>query len=628
MATAATVQQRLINLWETPHTLHGELSTVDHKKLGKRYIVTALVFLVIGGIEALLVRLQLSRADNALFTPEMYDQIFTMHGITMIWWYASPILSGFSIYLIPLMSGSRDLAFPRLNAFTYWTFLLSGILLYISPFLGQAPHGGWFAYTPYTSRPFSPGYGMDFYNLALILLTISTEGGAINFIVSILRQRAPGMSIAKMPLMFYSTLTMSLIIIPSLPALTAANIALELERRFGFHFFDAAHGGYPLLWQQLFWFFGHPWVYIVFLPATGMMSMVIPVMCRRPIVGYPYVATATILTGLAGFGVWMHHMFAVGGGHLTMSFFSAASMTISIFTAVQVFCWLATMWKGKPVMTTAMHFAVGFIVLLVVGGMNGIMTAIVPVDWQITDTYWVVSHLHYVLVGANMMPVFAALYYWVPKMTGRMMSEKLGKISFWVIFTGFNLAFFPMHLLGLDGMPRRIYTYPAATGWTAYNMAITVGAFMLAVGILLTFINFFWSLKHGEVAGKNPWGADTLEWSTESPPPAYGSVHLPTVVTRHPLWDEHEEEHDPTGERILDEGRLTFVTTPLDADLEAITEMPEDTILPLVAALGFFFICLTIIFHWLWWTMGLVVVTLFTVGVWLWPKGHEGLEEA
>ncbi len=621
---SAAVQQRLLELWETPKTLHGLLSTVDHKQIAKRYIGTAMVFLFIGGIEALIMRIQLARPDQNILGPETYDQIFTMHGMTMIFWYASPILSGFGVYLVPLMIGSRDMAFPRLNAFTYWTYLFSGILLYISPFLGQAPHGGWFAYTPYTSVPYSPGWGMDFYNTALILLTISTTGGAINFIVTILRLRAPGMSISKMPLFLYSTLTVSFVTVFALPALTVANIFLELDRRWATHFFDFARGGTPLLWQQLFWFFGHPWVYIIFLPATGMISMIVPVFSRRPIVGYPYVAVSTVLTGLVGFGVWVHHMFAVGMGGLAMSFFSAASMTISIFTIVQIFAWVATIWKGWPVLTTSMYFALGFIALLVVGGLSGVVTAVIPVDWQVTDTYFVVSHIHYVLVGANMMPVFAALYYWLPKMTGRMLDEKLGKISFWIMFIGFNLAFFPMHILGVLGMPRRIYTYKAGLGWGSTNMLMTVGAFILAFGILISLINFFRSLKLGAIAGKNPWNADTLEWSTESPPEPYGSVHIPTVISRHPLWDEHEEEEDPNGERVLDQDRLTLSSSWLDAEVLALARMPNDTILPLLLAIGFMAIFVALTFQSMWVIVGALVYSFAIAAVWFWPKPEEG----
>ncbi len=621
--SSAAVQQRLTEIWETPKTTWGWLSTVDHKEIGKRYLATAFLFLILGGIEAMIIRLQLARADQALLSPEAYDQIFSMHGITMMFWYAAPILSGFANYLIPLMVGARDMAFPRLNAFSYWAFLFSGILLYIGAFMGQAPHGGWFAYTPFTNARYSPAYGMDFYALALIFLTISTTVGAVNFIVSIFRLRAPGMTISKMPLFLYSTLTISFTILISLPALTVACVFLELDRRWGTHFFDTGLGGDPLLWQQLFWFFGHPWVYVVFLPATGMASMIIPVFSRRPIVGYPFVAISTVLTGVVGFGVWLHHMFAVGMSGMAMSFFSAGSMTISIFSAVQVFCWVATVWKGRPVTTASMHYALGFIALLVIGGLNGIFTAVIPVDWQVHDTYFVVAHLHYVMVGANMFPVFAAFYYWLPKMTGRMLSETLGKWSFWVMFVGFNVAFFPMHLAGLAGMPRRVYTYPAVLGLQRLNMVETIGAFVLGIGILLSIINFLQSLRHGRIAGKNPWNADTLEWETDSPPAPYATVHIPTVRTRHPLWDDHDEEADPNGERILDQGRLTLSSTWLDAVPESVMKMPEDTIAPLLLALALFLLFISLVFQLMWLALLGFLLSVAAAYYWQWPKREE-----
>jgi len=622
MAEAA-VADRLTALWESPKTLYGWFATVDHKTLGIRYLVTAFVFLMVGGVEALLIRLQLTHSDTALLTPEAYDQIFTMHGMTMIFWYASPILSGFAVYLVPLMIGARDMAFPRLNAFTYWTFLLSGILLYISPLLGQAPHAGWFAYVPYTLTQYSPGMGMDFYAASLILLTISTTGGAINFIVTILRLRAPGMAISRMPLFLYSTGTISFVILLSLPSLTANCIFMELDRRWGTHFFRIADGGDTFLWQQLFWFFGHPWVYVIFLPATGMLSMIVPVFSRRPIVGYPFVAVATVLTGIVGFGVWLHHMFTVGMSDIAMSIFSAGSMTVSIFTTIQVFAWLATIWRGRPVATTAMHYAVGSIVLLVIGGLSGVFTGVIPVDWQAHNSYFVVAHIHYVLIGSNVFPVFAGFYYWLPKMTGKMMNETIGKLSFWVMFIGFNMGFFPMHNIGLLGMPRRIYTYPASAGFDGLNELITFGTFLFGMGILIGIINFFYSQRTGVQAGRNPWNADTLEWSTASPPQVFGSEHIPLVVSRHPLWDEFDEEQDPDNDRVLDWGRLTPTTTALDAVPVSIATIPDDSLAPLMMSLVLFGFFLAIIYQLLWWAVAAIAGTFLIGCYWMWPRAER-----
>ncbi|HEX3940264.1 MAG TPA: cytochrome c oxidase subunit I [Acidobacteriaceae bacterium] len=615
----AALEHRLTSLWETPKTLYGWFATVDHKELGIRYLVTAFAFLIIGGVEALLMRIQLTRSDAGFLSPEAYNQIFTMHGVTMIFWYASPILSGFAVYLVPLMIGARDMAFPRLNAFTYWTYLLSGIFLYISPFLGQAPHAGWFAYVPYTMLAYSPGMGMDFYALALIFLTVSTTGGAINFIVTILRLRAPGMAISRMPLFLYSTLTISFVILFALPALTAACIFLELDRRWGTHFFGVANGGSTFLWQQLFWFFGHPWVYVIFLPATGMISLIIPVFSRRPIVGYPFVAIATVLTGVVGFGVWLHHMFTVGMSDIAMSFFSAGSMTISVFTTIQVFAWVATLWKGKLVRTTSMYFAVASVMLLVIGGLSGVFTGVIPADWQVHNTYYVVAHIHYVLIGANVFPVFAGFYYWLPKMTGRMMNERIGKLSFWTMFLGFNAGFFPMHNLGLLGMPRRIYTYQQGLGYDGLNLLVTIGAFILGIGILISILNLFLSLRNGVLAGPNPWNSDGLEWESDSPPKPYGSLHIPLVASRHPLWDDFEDD-DPTDDRVLDWGRLTPTTTWLDAEPVGLATIPEDSLAPLLMSLALFGFFLTFVFQMVWAALALLLVTFGVGCFWMWPR--------
>lgn len=619
----ATLEARLCSLWETPKSVYGWLATVDHKELGIRYLCTAFFFLILGGLEALLMRVQLARSELAVLSPEAYNQIFTMHGATMIFWYAAPILSGFAVYLVPLMIGARDMAFPRLNAFTYWTFLLSGIFLYIAPVIGQAPHAGWFAYVPYTLVMYSPGLGMDIYALALIFLTISTTGGAINFIITILRFRAPGMAVSRMPLFLYSTLTISFVILFALPALTAACIFLELDRRYGTHFFGIANGGSTFLWQQLFWFFGHPWVYVIFLPATGMLSMIIPVFSRRTVVGYPFVAIATVLTGVVGFGVWLHHMFTVGMSDVAMSFFSAGSMTISIFTTIQVFAWVATLWRGRPVPTTAMHYALGAVVMLVIGGLSGVFTGVIPADWQVHNTYYVVAHIHYVLIGSNVFPVFAGLYYWFPKMTGRMLNERLGKWSFWVMFAGFNVGFFPMHNLGLMGMPRRIFTYQEGLGYDGLNMVVTIGAFVLGIGILLTMLNIARSLHGGEKAGANPWNSDGLEWSISSPPQSYAYAHIPVVASRHPLWDDADEFYDPDNERTLEHGRLTPVTTWLEATPVGIATIPEDSLLPLGASCLLFAFFVSFVFQHLWIAVLMLVLILVCACVWMWPRTEK-----
>ena len=649
--------ERLERIWSSPRTLYGALTSVDHKKIGLRYLATAFVFLLLGGLEAGAMRAQLARPETRLLSPEAYDQLFSMHGTTMIFWYASPILSGFSNYLVPLMLGARDMAFPRLNAFSYWTFLLSGLFIYASALGGVMPHGGWFAYVPYTNAQYSPQLNMDFYALALLFLTISSTAGAINFIVTILKTRCPGMSVSRMPLFMWSTLTTSVSMVFAMPALTAALIFLELDRRFGTHFYDPVRGGHPLLWQHLFWVFGHPWVYIVILPATGMASMIIPTFCRRPIVGHVYVALATVSTGIFGFGVWAHHMFATGMPALSTTFFSAASMSVSIPSGIQVFAWLATIWAARRhVLATPMLFMLGFICLFVIGGVSGVMTASVPFDWQATDTYFVVAHLHYVLVGINLFPVLAGFYYWLPKMTGRMLDERLGRWNFWVLFTGVNLTFFPMHVVGLRGMPRRIYTYPAGLGWDWLNLIESLGAVVTVVGILLFLVNVFRSLRSGALAPANPWGAATLEWSTSSPPPEYNFAVIPTVRGREPLWEAHDAVLGPAGQpdleradptraaaratmadptrsesgsapgtialqdwRVLDAGKETLESTLLDADPQAVLRMPEDSLWPLILALALTGLFVALLFKAPVWTLIAALATFGSIAGWLWP---------
>ncbi len=618
---APTVAERLEELWRTEPGLVGALTTVDHKKIGKRYLVTALLFLVLGGCEALIMRLQLAGPNESLLTPDQYNQLFSMHGVTMIFLYASPILSGFGNYLWPIVVGARDMAFPRLNAFSYWNFLFSGIFIYTALVIGQAPNDGWFNYVPFASLTYNPGLNMDFYALGLIFLTISTTVGAINFIVTLFKLRAPGMSINRLPILVWGTLSTSFAILASLPALTAACLMLYLDRRFGMHFFDANQGGSPLLWQHLFWIFGHPWVYIIVLPAMSIASEITQTFSRRPLVGYVFLALATVATTILGFGVWVHHMFATGLPAISTTFFSAASFIIAIPSAVTIFALIATIWHGKPVFRTPLLFVAGFIVLFVLGGVSGVATAAVPYDWQLTDTYFVVAHIHYVLIGINLFPVIGGLYYWVPKFTGRMMNERMGRWNFWTMFIGFNLGFFPMHIAGLLGMPRRIYTYQAGLGWHAVNLLTTLGAFLFAFGVLMFFVNFFYSRKRGELAGENPWDGPTLEWAVPSPVPPYNFAEIPTVHSRLPLWEGRLDGTSGIVHELppLAEGHETIGTTPLDAEKQQILHMPGDSWWPLLTTLA-----ITAVFYGLvgriWWlAIAAGAIMLLCTAMWLWP---------
>ncbi|MEO6092798.1 MAG: cytochrome c oxidase subunit I [Novosphingobium sp.] len=578
------IAETLEAAWGEAPGLKGWFGSVDHKVIGIRYLFTAFAFLIIGGIEALVMRVQLAGPDASLLSPEQYNQLFSMHGVTMIFLYALPILSGFSNYLWPLMLGSRDMAFPRMNALSYWLFLAAGIFLYLSFPLGAAPDGGWFNYVPNSSSEFSPGPNIDVYCLGLIFLGISTTVGSANFVVTLLRMRAPGMSMNRLPIIVWGTMTASVANLFAVPAVSLACLFLWFDRNLGTHFFEISGGGQPLLWQHLFWMFGHPWVYAIVLPAMGMVSDALPVHCRRPLVGYTLVAMATVATMVVGFGVWLHHMFATGVPTLALSFFSAASFVIAIPSAISVFAWIATIWTGRARITVPFLFFTSVILLFVIGGVSGVMTASLALDWQLTDTYFIVAHLHYVLIGINLFAVTGAIYHWYPKMSGRMMDERLGRWVFGLMFTGFNLAFLPMHWLGLAGMPRRVYTYAHNMGFSATNMVVTIGAFLFAFGILLFFTNIWLGARSGRAAGPNPWEGPTLEWAVSSPPPIYNFAVIPLVASRHPLW---EERIGDTGEKslfaegfLLDRGKETLAVTPLDGEPDVILKMPGDSWLP------------------------------------------------
>jgi cytochrome c oxidase subunit I len=617
-------QARLLRLWETAPGIRGFFSSVDHKDIGIRYIVTAFVFLALGGIEALVMRLQLAGPNRSLLTPDQYNQLFSTHGMTMIFLYAAPILSGFSNYLWPLLLGSRDMAFPRLNALSYWIYLAAGLFLYAGFLTGNGPNDGWFNYVPNAARDYNPGLNQDFYALGMVLLGISTTVGAANFVVTAFRTRAPGMSINRMPIMIWGTLTASVANILVVPAVSLAFFMLWLDRQFGTQFFDPAGGGQPMMWQHLFWIFGHPWVYAIVLPAMGMVSDGLPVFCRRPLVGFSLVALSTVATMIFGFGVWVHHMFATGLPGLGLSFFSAASIAITIPSAVAVFAWLGTIWLGRPVITTAFLFFASMVLLFVIGGVSGFMTASVPVDWQLTDTYFVVAHLHYVLIGINVFPVVGATYFWFPKMTGRFMNETLGRWNFWTMFAGFNLCFLPMHLTGLLGMPRRVYTYNNYPGWGALNLLTSIGAFVFACGVLLFFINVLKSARTGALAGKNPWDAPSLEWSVPSPPPAYNFSIIPTVASRHPLWEDRLGDHGIVSSldrgMLLDTHREALASTPLDATPDMILEMPQDSFAPVLLVLGLSVIFIGLLLKvWVAAGAGAVIVIAALIS-WMWPR--------
>jgi cytochrome c oxidase subunit I+III len=513
------------------------VATVDHKRIGILYLCTAFFFFGVGGLEALVIRLQLARPNSTLLSPDVYNQLFTMHGTTMIFLVVMPTLVGFANYFVPLMIGARDMAFPRLNAMSYWLFPFGGFLLHFSVMAGGAPSGGWFAYAPLTETPFSSTQGTDYWILALLVLGVGSVSTAINLIATILTLRAPGLTMGRLPLFVWMTFVTAILIILALPVLNAAIVLLLVDRQLDAHVFLASGGGNTLLWQHFFWTFGHPEVYIMALPAFGMISEIIPVFSRKPIFGYEFVAASTVAIAILSFGVWAHHMFAVGLGHGADLAFAASSMLIAIPTGVKIFNWIATMWGGSIRFTTAMLFATAFLVQFVVGGLSGITFAAAPIDWQVTDTYYVVAHFHYVLFGGTAFAILGAVYYWFPKMSGRLLSERLGRWNFWLMVVGFNLTFFVQHLLGILGMPRRVFTYPDLPYWGALNMASTVGACVMGVGSLVLAANIVTSLRSGTLAGDNPWDAWTLEWATTSPPPHDNFPEVPPVRGRRPLWD-------------------------------------------------------------------------------------------
>jgi cytochrome c oxidase subunit 1 len=585
------------------------LTTTDHKRIGQLYFWTALGFFLIGGLEALVIRAQLSKPEGIGVSAEVYNQLFTMHGTTMVFLALMPLSAAFFNYIIPLQIGARDVAFPRLNAFSYWVFLLGGLFLNASfvsgPLFGTgtlsvAPDAGWFGYANLTSRQFSPGPNVDFWLLGLQVLGIASLAAGFNFIVTILNMRAPGMKLMRLPVFSWMTLVTQFLVITAFPVITVALVLLMFDRFFGTHFFVPSGGGDPILWQHLFWLFGHPEVYILILPAMGIVSEVLPTFSRKPLFGYTVVVYSGVLIGFMGWGVWSHHMFSVGLGPIADSVFSATTMLIAVPTGVKIFNWIGTMWGGQIRLTTAMLFAVGFIAMFIIGGLSGVTHASPPADLQQTDTYYVVAHIHYVLFGGTMLGLFAGMYYWWPKMTGRLLSETLGKWHFWLTFVGMNLAFFPMHFSGLLGMPRRIYTYGPELGVTRLNQVSTAGAFLLGVAVLVFLGNLWWTRRRGEVAGNDPWGGATLEWAIPSPPPVYNFTVIPRVESRLPLW---KTEHH---------GAMA----PLPLTPPAPIHVPGGSWWPLITALGLPIIAVAAVSHHLW--LVFVGLAVLITGIYRW----------
>ncbi|MGD2070283.1 MAG: cytochrome c oxidase subunit I [Gemmatimonadota bacterium] len=547
------------------------ITTVDHKRIGIMYFVMSAFWFLVGGVEALIIRVQLWKAEQTVISAEFYNQLFTMHGTTMIFLVAMPLAVAFFNYVVPLQIGARDVAFPRLNALSFWIFCFGGLFLNASWLVGAAPNTSWVGYSNLTSTQFSPGANVDFWVIGLSILGISSIAGGVNFITTIINLRAPGMKLMRMPLFTWMTLVTSFILVTALPVIAVALILLAFDRFFGATFFEPQAGGDPVLWQHLFWIFGHPEVYILILPSFGMISDVIPTFSKKPLFGYPVVVYAGVLIGFIGWGVWSHHMFTTGLGPIADSFFVASTLIIAIPTGVKIFNWIATMWGGAIRFTTAMLFAIGLVAVFTVGGLSGVMHASAPVDLQQHDTYFVVAHFHYVIVGGVLMGVFSGFYYWFPKVTGRLLDETLGKWHFWVSLVGFNLLFFPMHISGMYGMPRRTWTYAAELNIDIYNQLSTVGGFIFGLSALIWIYNIWKSARKGEKAGPNPWDAPTLEWAIPSPPHHYNFPELPEVHSREMLWHEHERKE-------LEEKMLRH------ADPEPI--MPSGSYWPILTAAG------------------------------------------
>lgn len=615
--TGAKLEDALDLTWSRPRGLIGWLSSTDHKEIGVRYVVTALVFLAIAGLLALHMRLQLMLPDNDVMGAEVFNESFTMHGTTMMFLFAVPVMQGVQLYLTPLMIGTRNIAFPRLAAFSYFMYLGGGLFLWACHFLGFGPDNGWFSYVPLAGPQFGIGKRADVWAQTITFTEVAALAVAVTLTATVLKQRAPGMTLARMPLFVWSTLVTSLMVIFSMPSVALASALLLSDRLVGTHFYNPAEHGDPLLWQHLFWFFGHPEVYIIFLPATGFISEIIPTFTRRPVFAYPIVVLSLVATGILAFGLWVHHMFATGLPRVGYSFFTAASISVSIPTGLQIYCWIATIWQGRTRLEVPMLYIIGFFFTFVIGGLSGVIIAAVPLDLQLHDTYFIVAHFHYVLIGGAVFPLLGAITYWYPKFTGRMMSDALGKIGFWTLFLGFQLTFFPMHISGLLGMPRRVYTYPAGMGLELPNMLSTIGAFVVAAAVLMFVVNLLASLRTGRAAGPNPWGAASLEWAASSPPPGYNFPHIPVAESRTPLWDSPDQLPVVYGLKV--EERELLSTTVISAASETREPSPYPSIWPFVAAVATTIMFTSSVFSPWAIPFGAIPIAVALVA-WFWPK--------
>jgi cytochrome c oxidase subunit I+III len=618
----AQQERRLMIAWQRPKGWRY-FSEVNNTEVGRWYTAAAFAFFGFAGLLALLMRMQLAVPQSNLVSPELYNQLFTLHGSVMMFLFAVPIFEAIAILLMPQMLGARDLPFPRLSAFGFWCFLIGGVFLCGSIFFNAAPSGGWFMYPPLTSDVHQSGIGADIWLLGLSFVEIASIAAAVELIVGVLKFRAPGMRINVIPLYAWYILVVGAMIVFAFPPLIVADILLEVERAFGWPFFDANRGGSPMLWQHLFWIFGHPEVYIIFLPGVALIAMIVPTFARRPIVGYSWIVLAAVGTGFLSFGLWVHHMYATGLPVVSLGFFSAASMAVAIPTAIQIFCFIATLLFGRVVRSVPLLFAAGALAIFVLGGLTGVMVAIAPFDWQAHDTYFVVAHLHYVLVGGMLFPILAGIYYYFPAVTGKLLSECFGRIGFWLLFIGFNVTFLPMHWTGLRGMPRRVYTYPENLGWDMLNLVSTVGSVTIAAGVLVIVADIVRSWRKRTEAPQNPWNAGTLEWLQDRPRRPWGFRSIPPVTTRYPLWDHPEymaQVHEgrfylPDAEELK---RETLVTSVLDGEAEECLRVPGPTFLTLLTAgfTGAAFILA--VFHLYWLMFGAGVIALGFLLVWLW----------